>query len=248
MLTIGTVELSWRELMDMGLVALVYYYLLLLIRGTRAVSVLYGLVLLLLVYYASDELGLATLNWFLANFLGSIFLVVIILFQADIRKALAQVGAGRFWRKPRIKSELLDELVAAFLALAKTRTGGLVVLEKNESLGEIVQRGVEVDAVLTKELLLSIFQPGTPLHDGAVVVRGGRVAAASCILPLTTAVSRASFGTRHRAAIGISEESDAISVVASEERGEISVAVGGKLTTALDEIRLRRVLKTILEK
>jgi uncharacterized protein (TIGR00159 family) len=248
MLEIGTVELSWREMLDVGLVALVYYYLLSLIKGTRAVSVLYGLVLLLLVYYASDELGLATLNWFLANFLSSIFLVVIILFQADIRKALAQVGGGRFWRKPTIKSEILDELVAAFLALAKAKIGGIVVLEKNESLGEIVQRGVELDSVLTKELLLCIFEPGTPLHDGAVIVRGGRLAAASCILPLTTGIGRAAFGTRHRAAIGISEESDAIAVVASEERGEISVAVGGKLTTALDEKRLRRVLKTVLEK
>ena len=181
--------------------------------------------------------------------MNSFFLVmVIILFQADIRKALAQVGGGRFWRKPTIKSEILDELVAAFLALAKAKIGGIVVLEKNESLGEIVQRGVELDSVLTKELLLCIFEPGTPLHDGAVIVRGGRLAAASCILPLTTGIGRAAFGTRHRAAIGISEESDAIAVVASEERGEISVAVGGKLTTALDEKRLRRVLKTVLEK
>ncbi|HBE95455.1 MAG TPA: TIGR00159 family protein [Desulfovibrio sp.] len=241
--------LPLREMLDIGIVALIYYYLILLVRGTRAVAVIYGLVLVLFVFHLSDVFGLYTLNWLLTNFLGSIFLVVIILFQADIRKALAQVGAGPLWRKPDLREEALEQLVQAVMTMSRIKMGAIIVLERTVPLGDIVERGVEIDAKLNKELLLTIFHYDTPLHDGAVIVRKGRLAAAACILPLSSKFKgQTVFGTRHRAALGISEESDAATVVVSEERGAVSVAIGGRLTTSLDEVRLRRVLKNVLER
>ena len=241
--------LPLREMLDIGIVALIYYYLILLVRGTRAVAVIYGLVLVLFVFHLSDVFGLYTLNWLLTNFLGSIFLVVIILFQADIRKALAQVGAGPLWRKPDLREEALEQLVQAVMTMSRIKLGAIIVLERTVPLGDIVERGVEIDSKLNKELLLTIFHYDTPLHDGAVIVRKGRLAAAACILPLSSKFKgQTVFGTRHRAALGISEESDAATVVVSEERGAVSVAIGGRLTTSLDEVRLRRVLKNVLER
>lgn len=240
-------QISWRELLDIGLVAIVYYYVILLVRGTRAVAVIWGLLLLLLVYYTSDELGLNTLNWLLANFLGSIFIVIIVLFQKDIRKGLAQMGAGWFWRKGDFKNEVLDEICAAMDTMSRKKIGALLVIQKNVPLGDILERGVEMNSVLSRQLLVNIFWPDTPLHDGAVIVNSNKIVAASCILPLANVSTRQSaIGTRHRAALGISEETDAIAIIVSEERGTISVAIGGKLTTSLDVVRLKRVLKNTL--
>lgn len=250
MFDFGWFTLSWREILDIGIVAYIFYRLILLIRGTRALSVVLGLLLVAVVYYLSEIFGLLTLNWLLANFLGSIFLVVIILFQRDIRNALSQVGAGRFWRKPRnVGDDVFNQLVAALLDMAKRRVGALVVIEKNVALGDLTERGVTLDARISRDLLLTIFHMDTPLHDGAVIVRDERLLAAGCILPLAVGVRhKSAFGTRHRAAIGVTEETDAVAVVVSEERGEISVAVGGRLTAALDEVRLKRVLKKAWEK
>ncbi|BBD07000.1 diadenylate cyclase CdaA [Desulfovibrio ferrophilus] len=249
MIDFGWFQISWREVVDIALVAFIFYRLILLIRGTRAVSVFWGLVLVVVVYYLSGQFGLLTLNWLLANFLGSIFLVVIILFQRDIRNALSQVGAGRFWRRPPLQDDIFTQVVAAVLSMASKRVGALVVIEKNVPLGDIMERGVELDAKISTDLLRTIFDTATPLHDGAAVIRAGRLAAAGCILPLAVGIRRkASFGTRHRAAIGVTQETDAIAVVVSEERGEISVAIGGRLTAALDEVRLKRVLRRAWEK
>lgn len=249
MIDFGWFQISWRELVDISLVAFIFYRLILLIRGTRAVSVFWGLVLVVVVYYLSGVFGLLTLNWLLANFLGSIFLVVIILFQRDIRNALSQVGAGRLWRRAEVQDDIFKQVVAAVLSMASKRTGALVVIEKNVPLGDIMERGVEMDAKVSTDLLRTIFNTAAPLHDGAAVIRRGRIAAAGCILPLAVGIKRRdSFGTRHRAAIGVTQETDAVAVVVSEERGEISVAIGGRLTAALDEVRLKRVLKRAWEK
>jgi uncharacterized protein (TIGR00159 family) len=242
-------QFSWQDVVDIVLVAFIFYRLILLIRGTRAVSVIYGLFLLLVVYYSSGVFGLYTLHWLLGQFLGSIFLVVIILFQKDIRKALSAMGAGRFWVKDRIGKEVIDELVLALSDMGRSKTGALVVIERNTPLGDIVERGVEIDGLVTRDLLLTIFYPDTPLHDGAVIIRNDKIAAAGCILPLAVGLKhRATLGTRHRAAMGITEESDALAVVVSEERGTISVAIGGKITTSLEEVRLKRVLVSALAK
>ena len=245
--TVGNLQITWRDILDVLLVGYIFFRIILLIKGTRAVSVIYGLLLIIVTYFAAGQFGLYTLNWLLGNFLGSIFLVVIILFRRDIRKALAVMGATTIFKKDSVQSAVLDELILALVHMAKNRTGALIVIERNVALGDMIERGVKLGAALSRELLITIFFPKTPLHDGAVIIRKGEVAAAACILPLAT-VDRQDFGTRHRAALGITEESDAVAVVVSEERGAVTVAVGGKLTTSLDATRLKRVLKNILEK
>ncbi len=238
-------QITWKEILDFVLVSFVYYRLILLVKGTRAVPVMYGLVLVVLLYYFSSELGLTTLNWLLQNFLGSIFLIIIILFQADIRKGLAAVGTGGLFRRDRgVHEKTLEEIVRALTAMAQMRVGALIVIEKTVPLGDVGERGIPVRGEVTKELLMTIFHPNTPLHDGAVIIQGDKIMAAGCVLPLTTDPKLASqYGTRHRAAIGISEETDAVVTVVSEERGSISVVIDGKLVTNLDEIRLRRVIR-----
>jgi uncharacterized protein (TIGR00159 family) len=249
MLQIGDISVGWRDIVDIGLVTLLFYRIILMVKGTRAVSAIYGLLFVLVVYFVSEEVGLYTLHWLLANFLSSIFLVIIVLFQRDIRRALTEMGARGFWRKKVVEDDLLNEVVGAVLSMAQRRVGALVVLERNVPLGDTVERGIPLEAKVTKELLISIFQTSTPLHDGAVVVRGGRLAAAGCILPLAVSPQdRPEYGTRHRAAMGITEESDAVAVVVSEERGAVTVSIGGKLTTALDATRLKRVLRNALER
>lgn len=244
----SALQITWREILDIGLVALIYYRLILLFKGTRAVPVIYGLILVLGLYWLSGEVGLYTLNWFLANFLGSIFLVIIILFQADIRKALSNIGELRFWFTKQVGEETLNEVLQALIAMAKTRTGALVVFEKRVPLGEFIEKGVSVNAQVSAELLQTIFHHNTPLHDGAVILKGDRIAAASCILPLThdSKLSTA-FGTRHRAAIGLTEESDAVVLVVSEERGEISLVRDGRIYYGLTESALRGKVKEALE-
>ncbi|WP_092120610.1 diadenylate cyclase CdaA [Desulfonatronum thiosulfatophilum] len=242
-------QFGLRELVDIGLVTFAFYRLILLVKGTRAVSIIYGLILILVIYYLSEEFGLLTLNWLLANFLGSMFLVIIIFFQQDIRRALSELGAGSLWRRRNVSDRLVNEVVYAALNMAKSRTGALIVFERAIPLGDIIARGVEIKAGMSRELLVTIFTPGTPLHDGAVVIRDGQVEAAGCILPLSSGVEHSTkLGTRHRAAIGASEESDAVALVVSEERGVISLAQGGVLSENLNEAQLKDALRNALEK
>ncbi|QGY40686.1 TIGR00159 family protein [Pseudodesulfovibrio cashew] len=241
------IQITWRVVLDIGLVAFLYYNIILLVRGTRAAAVLYGLVVVLVIYYMSDLFNLYTLNALLGEFLASIFLVVVILFKNDIRKALASVGTKRFWSKAEVRDDTLDQLTQSVMTMSYSHTGAIIVIEKNMPLGDIIERGIELDAKVNKELLETIFFTDTPLHDGAVIVRRNRIVAAACILPLSSKLrGQPKYGTRHRAALGISEGSDAITVVVSEERGEVSVAMNGRLTTSLDETRLRRVLRNAL--
>jgi diadenylate cyclase len=243
--SISSIQISWRDLLDIALVAFVFYRAIMLVKGTRAVAVIHGMILLGVIYYLSGELGLSTLHWLLTNFISSFFLVIIVLFQTDIRKALARMGTGTLWRgSRRVRvEETVEELTSSAMRLARTRTGALIVLQKHIPLGDVIARGMELSAKVSRELLLTIFNTATPLHDGAVLVRGDKVVAVACILPLTTGVrDDPSMGTRHRAAIGITEESDAVAVVVSEERGQVSVASGGKLEGPLDEDGLRAAL------
>jgi len=246
------IHITWRELLDIAFVTFIFYRGLLLIHGTRAVSVLHGFLLICIIYYLSGEFGLNTLHWLLTNFLGSVFLVVIILFQADIRKALSSMGAGGFFRRKRreeMTETILGECMLAIFQMASTRTGALIVFERRVPLGDYIQRGVEINARISRELLGTIFFPDTPLHDGAVIVQGETLAAAGCILPLIAGVALdASLGTRHRAALGITEETDALAVVVSEERGVVSVAEGGKLISPVDELTLKNILWNLFAK
>lgn len=247
--TIGHLQITWRDILDVLLVGYIFFRIILLIKGTRAVSVIYGLLLIIAAYFAAGEFGLYTLNWLLGNFLGSIFLVVIILFRRDIRKALAVMGATTIFKKDSVQSGVLEELIVALLQLAKNKTGALIVIERNISLADVVSGGIELHAIFSKDLLLTIFDPDTPLHDGAVIIRENRIDAAACILPLATGLKHeAALGTRHRAALGVTEETDAVALVVSEERGSISLAVGGRITGSLNEMRLKKVLSAALRK
>lgn len=248
-MNLGFIQFGWRDIVDIIVVAFIIYRVIILVKGTRAVPVFYGLLLLLVVFYFSGEFGLNTLHWLLANFLGSLFLVIIILFQHDIRKALAEMGAGRMFFRSKPGLVILDELILSLISMAQKRIGALVVIEKGTPLGDVVESGVDLNSSFSKELLETIFYPNTPLHDGAAIIRGEKIVAAGCILPLAVGIKpNWDYGTRHRAAIGITEETDAIAIVVSEEMGKISLAIGGKLIASLDEVRLRRVLSSAWEK
>ncbi|MCT4536211.1 diadenylate cyclase CdaA [Halodesulfovibrio sp.] len=243
------ISITWRDALDIAFVTLLFYQVMIVIRGTRAVSAIYGLLLLIAVFAFSEYFGFYTLHWILQQFLSSFFLVVVILFQDDIRRGLSNMGARSFYKKTEVEDSFLDEVIGAAVNMAKRKVGALIVLEHHVPLGDVAQRGVLIDSAISKELLVTIFQVKTPLHDGAVIVRRGRVAAAGCILPLAVGdQDRPEYGTRHRAALGITEETDAIAIVVSEERGDITVAVNGRLTSNLDRIRLKRVLRNLLER
>ncbi len=237
-----------RDTVDILIVAAGIYWLLLLIRGTRAIQILVGLIALIALSLASELFQLAALGMILERFLGSAVLIIVILFQNDIRRALARVGRGFF---PSFSAEqelqVVEEIVRSAGALSQRRHGALIVLERESNLGDLVEAGVTVDARLSKDLLTSIFQPTSPMHDGAVLIQEGRVSSAGCILPLTLRTDLPEgLGTRHRAAIGITEETDALVVVVSEETATISVVLGGELLRGLDAPRLRVVLREIL--
>jgi diadenylate cyclase len=202
-----------------------------------------GLLMLVFVWVLSENLELATLGFILDNFLSWGVLIVIIIFQADIRRALARVGRGFFQVAPRQEAQAIEEIVRACQALSQRHIGALLVVERDISLDEHMELGTPIDADLSRDLLIALFLPYSPLHDGAVIVRESRVAAAGCIMPLKLAGDvPAALGTRHRAALGIAEETDAISIVVSEETGRISLGVGTDLIEDLDGPHLRQSL------
>jgi diadenylate cyclase len=240
---------TWRDVLDVLLVAVVIYNLLLLIRGTRAVRILYGILLLVGVYYLSRVGNLLTLETALSAFLTFLPFAIIVLFQDEIRRALAQFGSKPIWgigTQQRVES-VFNEIVLAATAMSARRIGALIVLERLEGLKNFVDNGIKLDALVSYDLLLNVFNPHTALHDGAVVVQGDRVAAGACYLPLTRNPELSKeYGTRHRAALGISEETDAVAVVVSEETGRISVAHQGSLLRDLDSNALRNTLYKLL--
>ncbi len=203
--------------------------------------------MLVMMYFVAANLQLLTLHWLLGTFLSSIFLVVIIVFQDDIRRALIQMGQTPFVKASAEYSQIIEEIVKAVTVLSEKKIGALIVIERNTGLGEFIESGTPLDAKVTRDLLISIFQKNSPLHDGAVIIREGRVAVAGAILPLSTnpKISRR-LGTRHRAAIGITEVSDAVAIVVSEETGSISVALGGKITRDIQPSNLRQLLLNLL--
>lgn len=241
-------QLRWQDALDIGIIAFVLYRLIHMIRGTRAMQMIIGLVVILLAYVSSQMVGLYTLNWVLDNFLGSIILVIIVIFQSDIRRALTQFGtAPLFGGADRIeRGQVLEEITKAVVSLATRRIGGLIVLEREVGLNEYIEVGTRLDARVTRDLLESVFIPHSPMHDGALVIQKGRVAAARCFLPLSVDPNLSqAFGTRHRAAVGLTEETDAVVIVISEERGKISLVVGGKVTQDLEGPQLRSSLQRL---
>lgn len=236
----------WQDILDILVVAFVIHQLISIIRGTRSVQMLLGIVVLTIVYFMASVLDLATLMWLLRTFLSSILLIIIIVFQQDIRRALTQVGKSPFQKTTDVIEKDIEEVISAVFYLSKRRIGALIILERDTGLGDYVESGFDLDANLNKELLISIFMPVSPLHDGGVIISKRRIQTAGCILPLTQNpyISKR-FGTRHRAAIGLSEETDAIILVVSEETRNVSLVQHGALTAVNDEIALRTSLRAI---
>jgi len=241
---------GWWDLVDILVVSVLIYEFLKLIKGTRAVQMALGSFLLVLMFYVSRLAPLQTLNWLIRNLLVYVVFAAIVIFQSDIRRALAHFGRAPFFRyftRADGAEEVIEEVVVATTMMAAHRTGAIVVLEREIGLRNYIESGIPLDAALTYDLLVTIFQPKSPLHDGAVIVQEGRVAAAACFLPLTVSPRFGrDLGSRHRAAVGITEECDAVAVVVSEESGQISLALDGKLERGLDADRLRARLEALL--
>lgn len=240
-----------RVAIDISIVFYAIYRVLLLIRGTRAVQMLIGLFLVGVAYFASRSFQLTTMSWLLENFLSSFVLLLIIVFQADIRRALVHFGRRSFLDRSSRREAVfsIEEVTRAASRMSQNRIGAIIALERTGDLTDYVQEGVRVDARVSRELLLAMFHTRSPIHDGAVVIQQGRIAAAGVFLPLTVnpSVSKA-LGTRHRAAIGLSEEVDAVVVVVSEESGKISMVTEGQITRDLDPPTLRKVLTSLFSR
>jgi diadenylate cyclase len=243
-------SIAWWDLLDIAIVSFLVYELLLLIRGTRAVQMALSGGFLIALFFLSRRLGLETVNWVIRNLAGYVVFAIIVLFQSDIRRALAHFGRAPFFRyfeRTQSTDETIEELVVTATNLAAKRIGAIIVIERQIGLRNYIEGGIPLDALFTYDLLASIFQPGSPLHDGAAIVQGDRVAAAACFLPLSVnpRLSR-ELGTRHRAALGLTEENDAVAIVVSEESGNVSLVMDGDLTRGISPDALRTELRSLV--
>jgi diadenylate cyclase len=236
-------SVGWIDVADILVLSVLIYEVVKLIRGTRAVQMAVGGVMLVALFYGSRWAHLDTVNWVIRNLFGYLVFAVIVLFQSDIRRALAHLGRAPFFRyfaKPESAAESIEEIAVAASMLASKKIGAIIALERQIGLRNYIEGGIPLDAVLTYDLLLSIFQHDSPLHDGAVIVQDDRIAAAACFLPLTVNPRLSKeLGSRHRAAIGLTEENDSVAIVVSEESGLISLVADGRLERGLDADELR---------
>jgi len=246
-------NVNWLSVVDVLAVATVIYLLLSLVRGTRAVQLLKGLAALFALIFLSAVLNLNTFNWLLSRALLPGVIALIILFQPELRMALEQIGRGRWLpgavgpMRGEVAAQLADQLITFTRQAAEARMGALIALERRVGLRDVIQTGHEIIVPATPEMLLMIFSPNSPLHDGAAVIRGDHVTAAGCLLPFSSLHDMASWrGTRHRAALGLSERSDAVVMVVSEQTGMVSLACEGQLVTNLSEEEMKHRLMTLL--
>ncbi|MCM8746603.1 diadenylate cyclase CdaA [Thermomicrobium sp. CFH 73360] len=253
-------ELPWiftridlRAMVDILSVALIFYWLLWVIQGTRAAQLVRGLAIFVVaVVGAAHLLQLQGLNWLLSQALPALIVAIPVVFQPELRRALERLGHTGAWLRTPLSGhepqteETIEEITRAVVQLARLRYGALIVIERETGLQDYADRGIPLDATLTQQLLVNIFFPNSPLHDGAVIIRGNRILAAGCVLPLSENLTDLQLGTRHRAGVGITEESDAIAIIVSEETSQISLAVNGRLYRNLDAERLRRALRALL--
>jgi diadenylate cyclase len=236
----------WQDVVDVLFVAYVIYRIALLIRGTRTMQMVVGLGIVAAAFVGSQMLGLFTLNWLLNNFLGSLIVILVVIFQADIRRALTGVGARSLFAARTNVAGVAQEIATAASWLSARRIGALMVLEQDIGLQEFVASGRAIEASVSPELIETIFMPGSPLHDGAVIIKGDRVLAAACLLPLSTNPNVSlTLGTRHRAAIGLTEDNDSVVVIVSEQDGIISIAHYGELMRGIDSARLLETLQEL---
>jgi len=243
-------HISFTDVIDILIVAFITYRVLLLMRGTRGAQMTYGIIFLLLFYYATRAFHLTAVQWLLTNLLTYIVIAIIVLYQSEIRRGLAGIGKTPLIGRHRHhgNKEGYEEIILAATTLASKKIGALIVLERDIGLRNYAESGIALDAILTYDLVVTIFSPNTPLHDGAIIISHNRIISAGCFLPLTLdPYLSKELGTRHRAAIGITEETDAVAVIISEETGIISAAVGGKITRNLDGSALRATLMATME-
>ena len=240
---------TWIDYLDIIIIAFLIYQLVTITRQTRAIQVIKGLAIIIVASYVSELMGLTTLNWVLRSILNNGVIALMILFQPELRKALEQIGRTAKLDRSAQRDEserIVDEITQCLLRLSRRRVGALIVFEQQTGLKDITESsGTEIDSIISAPLLENIFEPNTPLHDGAVIIRGTRIVSAACVLNLASdnrAISR-DLGTRHRAGGGVTETTDAIVLIVSEETGIISMARGGKLTRHLDAEGLRKVLR-----
>jgi diadenylate cyclase len=241
---------GWWDLLDIAIVSILIYEFLKLIRGTRAVQMAAGSLLIVGLFYVSQLAPLQTLHWLIRNMLVYVAFAAIVLFQSDIRRALAHFGQAPFFRyftRQEESDETIEEVVVAATMLSTQKIGAIIAIERDIGLRNYIESGIPLDATMTYDLLVTIFQPSSPLHDGAVILQEDRVAAAACFLPLTVnpRIGR-DLGTRHRAAIGLTEENDALAIVVSEERGQIGLALEGQLERDLTPDQLRERLRALM--
>jgi diadenylate cyclase len=241
---------TWWDVLDILIVAVLIYEFLKLIKGTRAVQMAVGTLFIVALFYVSQLAPLQTVNWLIRNLLVYVAFAAIVIFQSDIRRALARLGQAPFFRyfyRQQSASETIEEIVVAATMLSAQRIGAIVAIEREIGLRNYIESGIPIDATLTYDLLVTIFQPKSPLHDGAVILQEDRVAAAACFLPLTVnpRIGR-ELGTRHRAAIGLTEESDAAAIVVSEQTGQISLSLDGNIQRGLSPDELRERLRGLV--
>lgn len=239
--------IRWQDLVDILIVSFIIYRTILLIRGTRAIQMLAGILVVSFVYFVSIQMDLLTLQLLLRYLLSSILLILVVIFQDDIRRVLAEMGRTPFLKTQKMAVHELTEIISAAVYMARRRIGALIIIERKIGLAEYIETGFVIDAKLLQELLVTLFFPMSPMHDGAVVIKKGRIHSAACLLPLSKNPDiDKRYGTRHRAALGLSEETDAVIIVVSEETQEISIVQGGNITPMRDEVKLESLLKKIL--
>ncbi|MBN1794911.1 MAG: diadenylate cyclase CdaA [Candidatus Omnitrophica bacterium] len=233
----------WKPICEVLILWVIYYHLLVFIKDTRAFEVLRGLIVLAVLFIISHQLKLEVINWILSRLFAISIIALLVIFHPELRRGLARLGQSRFIGFFLRGEDVTTELIKAITILSKKKIGALLAVQREVSLQPFIESGIPVDAKITSELIATIFMPNTPLHDGGVIIEGARVAAASCLFPLTQNpnVSK-TLGTRHRAGIGLSEESDALVIVVSEETGDISLAIDGRLYSGADEMRLKETL------
>lgn len=245
--------IKWNDVIDICIVTIITYQILIWFKGTRAIQLLKGLFFLLLLFLISFHLSLSTISWLLSKFATVILLLIIIVFQPELRQALERIGRGRFFALASFHDKykgmtIFKHIIKSVENLAKNKYGALIVLERTTSLAEYVESGIELDCIVSHELLISLFYPRTPTHDGAVIIQGNRILAAGCLLPLTESnLLDKRLGTRHRAALGLTEKTDAIVIVVSEETGIISLSENGNLTRYLNRETLESKLFNIYQ-
>ncbi len=243
---------GWKPFVEIGVIAFIIYCIAKFVRGTGAAHVLKGLIVVVVIFIISQKLELYSINWLLTKVFAFSVIAFLIIFQPELRKALAQLGRNRLFGRILIdenKRDFIAEISKAVGILSRKKVGALIVLEREVGLRNYIESGISINSLVSAELLVTIFMPTTPLHDGAIIIQRENLAAAGCLLPLIkdSDVSK-SFGTRHRAAMGITDETDSIAVVVSEKSGIISLVIGGKITRDLDSDTLRKVLKKTIFK